>query len=153
MDDIRTAERRHYSFAMTETTAGPRATGRCMCEGVSYEVHGELRDVIDCHCWRCRRWSGHHMAATATEMSAIRFRSDETLQWYEFDDGAAYGFCSRCGASVMWRHADRPDHTSLCAGLLDSPTGLSTTQVIYASAASDYHELDPAVPSWPQERQ
>ena len=138
---------------MTQPTAGPRATGHCMCESVSFEVDGELRDVINCHCWRCRRWTGHHIAAASADVSAVRFLGDDTLQWYRFDDGASYGFCNRCGASVGWRHADRPDDIVLCAGLLDPPTGLSTVEVVYASTASDYHELDSTVLSWPQERE
>ncbi len=70
-----------------------------------------------------------------------------------FENPVEMKFCGRCGASVMWRHADRPNHVSLCAGLLDPPTGLHTNQVIYTSAASDYHDLDSAVPSWPLERE
>jgi hypothetical protein len=127
------------------------ARGRCVCEGVSYEVRGQLRDVVNCHCWRCRRWSGHHVAVTGAATSAIHFDRHDTLAWYELSDGAAYGFCNRCGASVAWRHADRPGWMSLCAGLLDPPTGLTTTMAIHTSSASDYHRLDPDMETWPHE--
>ena len=137
---------------MSEPNPDARATGRCVCEGVSYEIIGDLRDVVDCHCWRCRRWTGHHMAATAAATDDVRFLSDDTLSWYDCDDGAHYGFCSRCGANVAWRHDRRPAMISFCAGLLEPPTGLRTVQAIYTSTASDYHALDPDVPSWPLER-
>jgi hypothetical protein len=31
-----------------------------MCGAVDFTVEGELRDVVNCHCHRCRRWSGHY---------------------------------------------------------------------------------------------
>ncbi len=47
--------------AMDETTH----TGGCLCGGVRYQVRGELRGVIACHCSQCRRTSGHHSAMTS----------------------------------------------------------------------------------------
>jgi hypothetical protein len=56
-----------------------RASGRCECGGVSYTVVGPLRSVWNCHCHRCRRFTGHHMAATAAAPDRVRFTSDTTL--------------------------------------------------------------------------
>lgn len=128
----------------------PRATGHCLCEGIRYEVHGELRDVKNCHCDRCRRTTGHHMAATQTQRSALRFERNDTLQWYEVDT-VGYGFCNRCGSSLFWRADGLPDVISICAGTLDPPTGLRTIEVLFTSTASDYQALDPNVPSWETE--
>lgn len=134
-----------------DPTGEPRARGRCLCGSVDYEVFGELTDVIDCHCWRCRRWTGHHIAATGARADSVHFVDDAALRWFECGDGAAYASCDRCGASVGWRHSDRPGQISLCAGLLDPPTRLTTSTVIYASTASDYHRLDPTIETWPLE--
>ena len=46
--------------------AGSVAHGRCMCGAVDFTVEGALRPVVNCHCHRCRRWSGHYWAATNT---------------------------------------------------------------------------------------
>ena len=48
--------------------------GRCLCGAVRYAVSGPLRPVLDCHCERCRRFTGHHMAATSAA------RSDVTIE-------------------------------------------------------------------------
>ena len=45
--------------------AQPRATGRCLCGAVTYEVRGPLRDIVLCHCVECRRWSGAGAGAFA----------------------------------------------------------------------------------------
>lgn len=119
------------------------ATGRCECGGVCYSVTGPLRDVYNCHCQRCRRITGHHMAATAARRDQLTLLSEETLTWYAPDPTVAYGFCSRCGSTLFWRAESDPESVSIAAGTLDPPTGLRTTKAWWVAAASDYHELVP----------
>ncbi len=113
--------------------------GGCLCGGVRYAVTGELRDVVVCHCSRCRRSHGHVGAYTACAASDLVLLSASTLRWYE-DGGRARGFCSACGSSLFWR-ADGRDTVSLTAGTLDPPTGLRTIAQIFTSDAGDYYEL------------
>ncbi|MYH44250.1 MAG: GFA family protein [Acidimicrobiaceae bacterium] len=126
-------------------------SGHCLCGAVSYEVHGPIRPVWNCHCWRCRRWTGHFMAGSACKRSDLRFVSDATLAWHHpaDDPNVAYGFCRECGGSLFWKvAAGRPDqtnHIAICAGTLDLPTGLSTAGALFTTDAADYHTLDPGV--------
>jgi hypothetical protein len=125
--------------------ATARASGRCLCGAVSFRVFGDLRDVINCHCHRCRRFTGHHMAATAANAADLKVHDDEgNVRWYYPVPEAGYAFCRTCGSSLFWqsRGADR---ISICAGTLDPPTNLSTVQAWWTDEASDYHER-PAVP-------
>jgi hypothetical protein len=119
---------------------GPRARGRCLCGGISFEVLGALRDVVDCHCHRCRRFTGHHMAATAVDSAGLRIHDGEVLlRWFSPAAEVEYGFCGRCGSSLFWRATAAPERTSICAGTLDPPTGLTTACAWWVSEASDYH--------------
>ncbi len=113
--------------------------GQCMCGAVHLDITGELRPVVNCHCFRCRRWTGHYLAATAASTTAISITDDGTLTWFAPVDGVEYGFCSRCGSSLLWRLAERPDLISISAGCLDQPTGLSTTTQIWMVEHGDYH--------------
>lgn len=114
--------------------------GRCLCGGIRYVVSGELDDVINCHCERCRQFTGHHMAATSARLEDISVQDgDSLLRWFFPVPEAGYAFCSRCGASLFWRSAADPAHWSICAGTLDPPTGLTTRQAWWTSQASDYH--------------
>jgi hypothetical protein len=117
-----------------------RASGGCLCGGVRYEVNGPLRDVVVCHCSRCRRTHGHAAAYAACERSALVLRSSDPLRWYEAD-GRARGFCSVCGASLFWSAAGR-DTISVAAGTLDQPTGLRTVAHIFTRERADYYEVD-----------
>lgn len=124
----------------------PNAHGRCLCGGIQYAVHGELRDVINCHCERCRQFTGHHMAATQAALEDISTEdADSLLRWFFPVPEAGYAFCSRCGSSLFWQSAADPSRRSICAGTLHAPTGLRTTRALWTSQASDYHSR-PDVP-------
>jgi hypothetical protein len=122
----------------------PDARGRCLCGAVTFEVAGALRDVINCHCERCRRFTGHHMAATAVDTAALTVSdSSGALRWFYPVPEAGYGYCSECGSSLFWKGDVPPDRISICAGVLDPPTGLRTVSAWWVSEASDYHDRPP----------
>ena len=59
-DDVTTSTcRRSGGGSVRHVADGLRATGRCLCGAVTYEVRGPLRDIVLCHCVECRRWSGY----------------------------------------------------------------------------------------------
>ena len=114
-------------------------SGSCLCGGVRYEVSGPLRDVVLCHCSRCRRTHGHVAAYGACAAEDLALVESATLRWYERDDRAR-GFCAVCGASLFWR-ADGDPAISIAAGTLDPPTGLRTIAQIYTTDRGDYYQL------------
>ena len=130
-------------------------SGRCLCGGVDYVIEGPARPVWNCHCHRCRRWTGHFMAATCCEHEDLRFVSDGTLSWHHpaDDPNVAYGFCSRCGSSLFWKVVEPPPEGPyaqtrcmwICAGTLDPPTGLRTERAIFVADVADYHSIDPSL--------
>ena len=122
-----------------------RATGSCLCSAVRYEVRGDLRDVIECHCAMCRKTHGHVGAYTAVPKTALELAESRGLKWYRSSDKARRGFCGECGASLFWEPYAR-DYVAIAAGTLDPPTGLRTMRQVYVGSASDYYAIDPAVP-------
>ena len=130
---------------MKESTA----SGGCLCGGVRYQVHGELRPVIYCHCSQCRRTSGHFVAATAALNEHFELLVDDQLRWYRSSDKASRGFCQRCGSNLLWR-PEGEDYVSIWAGTLDQPTGLSAAEHIYVDDAGDYYEITDGLPQHPQ---
>ncbi|WP_419837838.1 GFA family protein [Candidatus Poriferisodalis sp.] len=141
---------------MSETAqpaSAPAASGHCLCGGVAYEVHGPIRQVWNCHCWRCRRWTGHFMAATGCKTADLRLVTDAALVWHRpaDDPNVAYGFCGECGGSLFWKVAEgepqQIDTTAICAGTLDLPSGLHTELAIFVDDAADYHAVDSTIPT------
>ena len=118
---------------------GESLSGGCLCGGVRYRVTGPLRDVIFCHCTRCRRTHGHFAAYTACAREHLELEEDRTLRWYELD-ASRRGFCSECGASVFWEREGRPT-ISISAGTLDGPTGLRPSHHVFVADAGDYYAI------------
>ena len=110
-----------------------------MCGIVSFTVTGALRDVWNCHCHRCRRFTGHHMAATSASASLVAIVGADNVTWYSPVPSVEYGFCRTCGSSLFWRATERSDTLSITAGSLDQPTGLATTTAWWTAEHSDYH--------------
>src|SRR3954468_5926791 len=122
---------------MKDDAGGVRATGGCLCGAVRYEVRGALRDVVLCHCSRCRRTHGHVAAYAACRGADLVLVEARELRWYEADDRAR-GFCAGCGASLFWRAGGR-DTISIAAGTLDQPTGLRPIAHIHTDEHADYY--------------
>ena len=131
--------------------AKPRATGRCLCGAVTYEVCGPLRDILLCHCSECRRWGGNAGAFAATHTKDLVIDETAALRWIdspESDHGARRAFCTDCGSSLFWQAAGS-ERTGIAAGTLDDPTGLHVVAHIYTHQAGDYELLEDGLPRDP----
>lgn len=123
------------------------ATGSCLCGAVRYKVGGPLRPVVYCHCGRCRKTSGHFVAASACDSESLLLIEDAGLRWYDSSPHAERGFCSVCGGNLFWRPKSG-GKTSIMAGTIDSPTGISAIAHIFVDNASDYHEIADGLPQF-----
>jgi hypothetical protein len=133
---------------MERTTSQTRATGGCLCGAVRYAVHGPLRDVVVCHCSRCRRTHGGAAPYAACAAGDLALIAAAALRWHGAGDRAR-GFCGACGASLFWR-AEGRDTVSIAAGTLDQPTGLRTVAHIFTDAAADYEAGERDAPRHPR---
>ncbi len=131
---------------MTSLSQHP-SHGGCLCGAVRYEVRGPLRDVVNCHCSRCRRTHGHFGAYTAAPSSALTLIERDGLRWY-LADGRERGFCANCGASLFWRSTGS-EQISIAAGTLDTPTGLRTVLHIFTDGRADYYEINDDLNQFP----
>jgi hypothetical protein len=113
--------------------------GGCLCGAVRYWIDGPLRDVVVCHCSRCRRAQGHVAAYSDCATTDLSVEDETPLRWYVADERRR-GFCSVCGASLFWQRDDEPETTAVAAGTLDPPTGLRTVAHIFTATPGDYYE-------------
>jgi len=122
-------------------------SGGCLCGGVRYQLTGECRDIINCHCENCRRTHGHIAAYTSLRQSELKLTCQRTLQWYHDESPDTYrGFCNRCGASLFWDARDGRGKISVAAGSLDDSRELKTIGHVFMSEAGKYYEIDDALP-------
>jgi hypothetical protein len=133
----------------TDRHPGARATGACLCGSVRYEIRGELRDVLFCHCEKCRRTHGHLSAYASTRREDLVLLSETGLTWYrsvtDETPNVHRGFCRVCGSSVFWDPRGQAN-VSISAGTLHQPTGVKAVGHVWLSQAGDYYEIDDDLP-------
>ena len=114
--------------------------GSCLCGGVTYEITGEPRPIMFCHCTQCRKSTGHHMAATGAALENFTLTCQDSLKWYRSSDTAKRGFCGNCGSTLFWQ-GDGRDYVAIAAGSVDGATGLILKGHIFCDDKGDYYEL------------
>lgn len=124
-----------------------RATGRCLCGGVRYEVTGPMRPVMACHCRQCQRTSGNFVAASRCASADLTLVAKATLAWYRSSPEAERGFCRTCGGNLFWRPTGGTT-TSIMAGTLDTPTGLTLREHIFVADKGDWYEITDGLPQF-----
>ena len=117
-----------------------RATASCLCGGVSFEVHGPLRQVVHCYCAQCRKTHGLMGPYTQARLDDLVFTNRASLKWHQSSDKAKRGFCQDCGSSIFWQPTNG-DMISISAGVINPPTGLSVIGHIYVEHMADFNNL------------
>ncbi len=91
---------------MTDNGHIDKASGGCLCGEVRYEVRGPLRNVINCHCSKCRRMHGHMAAYASARRENLVLTKQDGLKWYrsvtDETPDVHRGFCQECGSSLFW---------------------------------------------------
>ena len=121
--------------------------GSCECQGVVFELIGELRDVVFCHCSQCRKTSGHYWAATQVSKGNLNLIKATSLSWYDSSDKARRGFCSVCGSSMFYERKGI-DKISVSAGSLEIPPSLDRMRHIYVASKGDYYDISDDLPQF-----
>ncbi|MBC8267776.1 MAG: GFA family protein [Rhodospirillaceae bacterium] len=120
-------------------------TASCLCGAVRFNIRGDLRPVINCHCSQCRRTSGHFGAFSGAPKNALTFTEERGLKWFQSSQQARRGFCSECGSSLFYDRKNAA-HMAIAAGSLDGITHLVTKSHIFTDDKGDYYELSDDLP-------
>jgi hypothetical protein len=129
-------------------------TGRCLCEGIAYEIEGELGPVYNCHCSKCRRWHGAAFRTRASVRSEqFRWvRGEELLSRYPSSANVTKTFCKVCGSNLISTYADRPEVIGLPLGGLEQHPGRVPQAHIFVGSKSPWYEIRDELPqfeTWP----
>jgi hypothetical protein len=119
--------------------------GRCLCGAVAFDVH-EPQMLLECHCTRCRQWTG--CASTpAVVVSAANLEQtagQDLLKRYREDGFSDRFFCAECGSSVF---AGGPDTFYVNAGALEDPLLEVACHIQVANKAA-WHEIGGDAPQY-----
>lgn len=119
--------------------------GSCICGAITFEVKGPLKAPDACHCWHCRKQSGHIWVSTDVPRADIAIKGAETLTWYQATEKVRRGFCSTCGCALFWDPV-KLDWIGVAMGAFDEPTGVKIAIHGHASQKGDYYEITDGIP-------
>jgi hypothetical protein len=125
-------------------------SGSCLCGGIRYEIDGELRNVLHCHCSMCRK---AHGAAFRTRASVSRanFRwmaGEDLLSGYESSPGNRRIFCRVCGSPLASFFADRPESMGLALGTLDADPNARPKCHVFVGSKAPWYEITDDLPQY-----
>lgn len=128
-----------------------KTKGHCLCGQVQFEIEGELRGVVNCHCTKCRKFHGNFGAYTSIKFENLTITAQKSLKWYysptDETPNVHRGFCSECGSSLFWHPKDLAT-IAIAAGALEEPTRLKTIGHVWCSQLPDYYQIEDDFPQF-----
>ena len=100
----------------------PVYQGSCLCQGIRYEIQGEIGEIVQCHCQRCRKANGTAYATNASISSRdFKIVQGEHLVKKFAVTGVYRWFCGECGSPLISSRDAQPESYRLRIGTLDTP--------------------------------
>ena len=128
--------------------------GSCECQGVVFELIGELRAVVFCHCSQCRKTSGHYWAATQVSKGNLNLIKATSLSWYDSSDKARRGFAVYVALACFMREKvlikslfqqARWKYRHLLIGCVISTLQVKVTIMIFQMIYHNSKNIDPSI--------
>ncbi len=125
--------------------------GGCLCGAVRFEIAGPIRNIVYCHCSRCRKAQGSAFAtngiAAADEFTITQ--GEDALTVYESMPGKTKHFCRICGSPIASKNAADPGNVRVRIGTIDSVIAERPMAHIFATSKADWEEICDDLPQYP----
>src|SRR5574341_1183291 len=117
--------------------------GSCLCGQVRYEVTGELKQPLNCHCSMCRKAHGTAFRTQAwVRAQDFRWQSGaELVSSYESSPGKHRTFCKVCGSNLITRMDAKKDLYGLPLGTLDTDPGIKPQLHIFVASKAPWFDI------------
>ena len=128
--------------------------GSCLCDGVAFELEGEITPIQLCHARRCRKATGAAAAPELlTEASGVKWlRGSDLIRVYEaplLDSPPAYrrAFCGRCG-SPLPVEIQGSGFMMLNPGTLDDDPGTRVFRHAFVAQKAEWQSISDELPAF-----
>ena len=119
--------------------------GSCQCGAIEFEVQGDLKDPVACHCDQCRQATSHYLVSCEVQKDDLKVRGEENISWYQSSEKVRRGFCLMCGSPLFF-DAVQKDWIGVSAGAFEKPTNVKLVQHIFVAEKGDYYEITDGLP-------
>lgn len=116
--------------------------GGCLCGQVRYRIRGPFHQFHQCHCSRCRRFSGAAYAANlvAAADSLEWLQGEDQVRRFDLPEAKSFSrsFCRRCGSMVAYLKRDGSAVMVPAGGLDQEPDIDPNDHIFYGDRAHWY---------------
>ncbi len=125
-------------------------SGKCLCGAVEFEIMGEIRSIIHCHCSFCRKASGTAFATNGyVEVKDFNIaKGAETLSIYTSSPGKKRHFCSNCGSPIYNANSEDPTRIRIRLGAIDSDITEKPLSHNFVTSKANWEDLDANLPRY-----
>ena len=122
--------------------------GSCLCGSVRYEVRGLLELASHCHCSMCRKAHGAAFGSYARVQRSefVLLSGADDIASYQSSPEVTRTFCRRCGSTLQFIRATRPNTFSLALGTLDDDPGVRPSMHIYIETKVPWLDINDGIP-------
>ena len=125
-------------------------TGSCLCGGIRYEIYGEIGDVIQCHCNRCRKANGTAFATNAPIQKADFkiVQGEHLLKKFASTPTTVRCFCGECASPIISIKTETPETYRLRIGTLDTSLEHKPTMHIFTAYKAEWDTICDGLPQY-----
>ena len=122
--------------------------GSCLCGSVRYEVRGPLGPATHCHCSMCRKAHGAAFGSYARVQRSefVLLSGADDIATYQSSPEVTRTFCRRCGSTLQFIRATRPNTFSLALGTLDDDPGVRPSMHIHIESKVPWLDINDGIP-------
>ncbi|MBD1219698.1 GFA family protein [Acinetobacter seifertii] len=128
--------------------ASPVYQGSCLCQGIRYEIKGDIGDIIQCHCQRCRKSNGTHLPPMLLlKVQILKLPNEDLVKKFAVN-GVYRWFCSECGSPLISSRDAQPELYRVRIGSLDTPLDQKPTMHIFAASKAEWESICDDLPQY-----
>lgn len=122
--------------------------GGCLCGRVPFEITGSIRDIICCHCSRCRKAQGSAFATNGNvNVNDFRFvKGEKELTGYESTPGQTKYFCKHCGSPIISKTKSIKNKVRVRVGTIETDILERPVGHIFVASKANWEEIEDKLP-------
>jgi len=122
--------------------------GSCLCGEVSYEITGDVGEIVHCHCVTCRKAHGAAFSSVAAVQDEnFKLNGAKKLTSFESSKGKYRYFCNGCGTQIYAKR-DNTQHIILRLGSLDGNPMTQEKAHIWLSEKAQWYSINNKLPEF-----
>jgi hypothetical protein len=115
--------------------------GSCLCGAVKYEVSGEPKRFVHCHCSRCRKATGTgHASNLFLQPGVLKWlNGEQQVRTFKVPEAKRFtnNFCANCGSRLP-RQTKDTDSVIIPAGSLDDEVPIEPQARIFTGSRASW---------------